>query len=1351
MANTNNTTAATTSAANLMRQNKIAEHPALFKPDCSFEEALVVGLDITKETAAILPSLPRRDASRYLPTTVSDALSLVHAREDAKRKNAGNKVNKAKQKSGVAALFGPDERIPGALQGGGDAGAFWLYAEDFFRDASQEDVHEILSFLASPRHDVAFAITLPGNGQEGPQSGGGGAGAGGPPSTTPLGSKKPTAAKSSPSLAAVSLPAPAPPSTQPPDLGGDVSPPLTSPAPPSSKLNDLERRSSRLVSRLSRGNSGSRFEYIDDDTAVVDTEDEDAVLAAIEASTAPQPPPPPTAATTTTTTATIQSQSKPTQAGIAAGAATPPSIASFPFLKPLLHVPTNAQGVAVTSLWEAIPAPRLALFALQVNELIEFTGYKGSEKGLTNAEKNTATAVAAGKRSMSGTEYAAFIRWLEARCDSLTRSLHCYEEIDILSLKRKGEKSGEEKEKHNEEGEEGGDGNEGVGVGADKEKEKEREGREKKKAKKKEEETKKKATRRSQKQQQQQQPDEDGSEVNKNNEDDGDAAKNTNALRLPFSGQVHPYTKLVLETTIPAHIKLAVTEMQGIDPAGGGAGSTIRTPNNDQQQTMSMDTRAGGGGNTKSMLQDTAATSTAAGLATITTSSAAIASDDEFEDYADGGLHHEEVDEDDEDEDDDDDDGEVMTRKQKMASRSSARQRGISNYALLAGKKDPVKAAAAAAARKLNKEATAAAIASAAANHPVSRAVALAVSGAPQNVEGASADATTQWNIATSNPALLAAAPQDELAAETVALQAELASVAVANRVSLVAALRGLIEDVPNQKVVAEGRVAEEHEIVSYYSRIREEKKKELKQRREAAHREALAAANTQKGLFGHSPRPTLGLHLLTEGSDGQEVIEAPFLGPDDLYDVLAQRGEDDEAFCAVCGDGHSEAPNAIIFCDRCDVAVHQYCYDVPEVPETEWLCWPCREYEETQRQAGVPQAEIRPPHSMPDERRRLPGGARDVQCALCPIRCGAFRKTVNGQQWVHQTCALWHPECWLRPGGASTPCVVDGLHKIPPKRWTTACDICGRMEGAVINCKHPGTCHYNFHVMCARNCGLYLCVRPDFQNRPLYRIYCAIHSRGQQEKDARAAMVRVEGEHRAAVAAHDKAARAAQREHAMIQLAMREEELGVLRSIRFNMESSRVLADQCKRRERMKRQLVMLQPSLHQERLQDPQAALEFFDRLKELEVGRGMTPGQQLIEITGVGVGGGHPYEPSEALPSVSPIPLNVVQSQQVGNVQQLPSPSAAGPVATTDLGGGSGNVPSGGNDDSAGPSAKRIKLAAPAPAPPPPLPASPSSTQAAMIERQKIMSSAEANDINSKLPPKFKYVPADQLPKT
>ncbi|RMZ56459.1 hypothetical protein APUTEX25_004682, partial [Auxenochlorella protothecoides] len=96
------------------------------------------------------------------------------------------------------------------------------------------------------------------------------------------------------------------------------------------------------------------------------------------------------------------------------------------------------------------------------------------------------------------------------------------------------------------------------------------------------------------------------------------------------------------------------------------------------------------------------------------------------------------------------------------------------------------------------------------------------------------------------------------------------------------------------------------------------------------------------------SPRPTLGRRRAgasqdatpdakaqqdREAAGGKEEETGPLLGPNEMYDVLAQRSGEEEAYCAVCGDGHSESPNEIVFCERCDVAVHQRCYDVAELP----------------------------------------------------------------------------------------------------------------------------------------------------------------------------------------------------------------------------------------------------------------------------------------------------------------------------------------------------------------------------------------------------------------------------------
>eukprot|EP01114_Cavostelium_apophysatum_P017285 TRINITY_DN5101_c0_g1_i1.p1 TRINITY_DN5101_c0_g1~~TRINITY_DN5101_c0_g1_i1.p1 ORF type:complete len:1126 (-),score=329.09 TRINITY_DN5101_c0_g1_i1:9-3386(-) len=161
---------------------------------------------------------------------------------------------------------------------------------------------------------------------------------------------------------------------------------------------------------------------------------------------------------------------------------------------------------------------------------------------------------------------------------------------------------------------------------------------------------------------------------------------------------------------------------------------------------------------------------------------------------------------------------------------------------------------------------------------------------------------------------------------------------------------------------------------------------------------------------------------------------ESLFIAP-----VPEPDGDSEDSLCVVCEDGTSDDTNQIVFCDGCDIAVHQECYGIRYIPEGRWFCQKCESKEK-------------------------------VRCSLCPNLGGAFKRT-SDQQWAHIICALWIPETGLAMDNGMVG-EIEGVDHISNARWRLVCEICKKREGACIQCSEK-SCTAAFHVTCGRQAGL--------------------------------------------------------------------------------------------------------------------------------------------------------------------------------------------------------------------------------------------------------------------------------------
>ncbi|XP_012731419.2 protein Jade-1 isoform X2 [Fundulus heteroclitus] len=169
----------------------------------------------------------------------------------------------------------------------------------------------------------------------------------------------------------------------------------------------------------------------------------------------------------------------------------------------------------------------------------------------------------------------------------------------------------------------------------------------------------------------------------------------------------------------------------------------------------------------------------------------------------------------------------------------------------------------------------------------------------------------------------------------------------------------------------------------------------------------------------------------------------------------------DEDVVCDVCQSPDGEDNNEMVFCDKCNICVHQACYGIQKVPKGSWLCRICA--------LGI-----------------FP------KCQLCPKKGGAMKPTRSGTKWVHVSCALWIPEVSIGNPEKMEP--ITNVSHIPSNRWALICCLCKEKTGACIQCSAKN-CRTAFHVTCGLHANLEMNTILTEDDEVKFKSYCPKHS----------------------------------------------------------------------------------------------------------------------------------------------------------------------------------------------------------------------------------------------------------------
>lgn len=148
---------------------------------------------------------------------------------------------------------------------------------------------------------------------------------------------------------------------------------------------------------------------------------------------------------------------------------------------------------------------------------------------------------------------------------------------------------------------------------------------------------------------------------------------------------------------------------------------------------------------------------------------------------------------------------------------------------------------------------------------------------------------------------------------------------------------------------------------------------------------------------------------------------------------------EDNYCECCICFDYNPETLTPIIYCDKCNVGIHQACYGIKHIPEDQYICDLCLSKH------------------------------KKFKCILCKRGKGAMKKVDKGT-FAHVTCILLSNYYMFTDYALMNNIMI--LNKdIPTNELCGSCNKSGEM----IHCR---SCSKKYHFFCAYFEGFYLIMR---------------------------------------------------------------------------------------------------------------------------------------------------------------------------------------------------------------------------------------------------------------------------------